>query len=302
LTTHEEFSSQDEALKEAPMSDVPPKLPTTPTEPLQSEAKPSAPMLHETTMSSNEPLQPQGKGISKKTFTRKVVSFAWKFAVFCLVFPIVQVAILRFVDPPFSTMMIYQAIGHLFSGEPVLWKHTNMDRNDVAPSLYQAILAGEDQKFYLHHGFDMEEIHKAEAAHAKHPKRPMRGASTITQQTAKNLFLPPWHSFIRKGIEAYYTVLMEFLWPKNRILEMYGNIAEFAPNVYGAEAGAEFHFKRHAKNLTQQQAAQMAAVLPNPERWSASHASPYIQRRAQRIVRQMHGIPTEEEENDDEPD
>jgi monofunctional biosynthetic peptidoglycan transglycosylase len=302
LTTHEEFSSQDEALKEAPKGDVPPKLPTTPTEPVQSEAKPSAPSLHDSTMSSNEPLQPQGKVLGGKSFSKKVLSFVWKFTLFCLVFPVLQVVILRFVDPPFSTMMAYQALGHLFSGESVLWKQTNLNKSEASPFLYMAILAGEDQKFYLHHGFDMEEIHKAEEAHAKHPNRPMRGASTITQQTAKNLFLPPWHSFIRKGVEAYYTVLMEFLWPKDRILEVYGNIAEFAPNVYGAEAGAEFHFKRHAKNLTQQQAAQMAAVLPNPERWSASHPSPYIQRRAQRIVRQMHGIPTEEEESNDEPD
>jgi len=216
-----------------------------------------------------------------------------------LTVPILQVAILRFVNPPVSTMMVYQMIGHLFSGERVTWSHTNMGRTEISPHLYSAVIAGEDQRFFTHHGFDMTEIENAQRAHARHPNRPMRGASTISQQVAKNLFLPPWHNIIRKGIEAYYTVLIEFIWPKERILQMYANIAEFAPNVYGAEAGAMFHFKRHASALTEQEAAQMAAVLPNPERWSASHPTAYIQRRAARILRQMRGIPTDEEEDGD---
>jgi monofunctional biosynthetic peptidoglycan transglycosylase len=232
---------------------------------------------------------------------RRWLSWLWKLAVLALILPIVQVALLRFINPPITTMMVFRMFDHLFSGESVLWSHTNMSRGEISSSLYSAIIAGEDQRFFLHHGFDMTEIANAEKAHARHPSRPMRGASTISQQVAKNLFLPPWHSYVRKGVEAYYTVLMEFMWPKERILQMYANIAEFAPNVYGAEAGAEFHFKRHANQLSPQQAAQMAAVLPNPTRWSASHPSAYIQRRATRIVRQMHGIPTDEEE-DGEPD
>jgi monofunctional biosynthetic peptidoglycan transglycosylase len=198
-------------------------------------------------------------------------------------------------------MMVFRMFDHLFAGESVLWSHSNMSRGEISPYLYSAVVAGEDQRFFSHHGFDMVEIEKAQQAHARHPKRPMRGASTISQQVAKNLFLPPWHSFIRKGVEAYYTVLIELMWPKERILQMYANIAEFAPNVYGAEAGARFHFKRGASLLSQQQAAQMAAVLPNPTRWSASHPSGYIQRRAARILRQMRGMPTDEEE-DGEPD
>ncbi len=198
-------------------------------------------------------------------------------------------------------MMVFRMFDHVFAGESVTWSHTNMGRTEISPYVYSAVVAGEDQRFYQHHGFDMVEIEKAQAAHTRHPKRPMRGASTISQQVAKNLFLPPCHSFIRKGIEAYYTVLIEFMWPKERILQTYANVAEFAPNVYGAEAGALFHFKRHAAQLSQQQAAQMAAVLPNPQRWSASHPSAYIQRRASRILRQMRGMPSDEEE-DGEPD
>ncbi len=232
---------------------------------------------------------------------RKWLRWLWRIAVVFAVVPILQVAILRFVNPPVSTMMICQMVDHLFSGEKIRWSHTNLSEKEISPYLFSAVIAGEDQRFFSHHGFDEVEIQQAIRTHERHPKRPMRGASTISQQVAKNLFLPPWHNFIRKGIEAYYTVLIEFMWPKERILQMYANIAEFAPNVYGAEAGAMFHFKRHAGQLTQQQAAQMAAVLPNPERWSASHPSGYIQRRAARILRQMRGIPTDEDE-DGEPD
>jgi monofunctional biosynthetic peptidoglycan transglycosylase len=227
--------------------------------------------------------------------------WAWRIAVVLCAVPMLQVLMLRFINPPATTMMVCQMFGHLFSGERITWSHTNEGQKEISPYLYSAVIAGEDQRFFTHHGFDETEIDKAMRTHARHPNRPERGASTISQQVAKNLFLPPWHNFIRKGIEAYYTVLIELFWPKERILQMYTNIAEFAPNVYGAEAGAMFHFKRHAAQLTAQQAVQLAAVLPNPERWSASHPSPYIQRRAERILRQMRGIPTDEEE-DGEPD
>jgi monofunctional biosynthetic peptidoglycan transglycosylase len=236
-----------------------------------------------------------------RTKKRRWKSWLWKGVLLALLFPVLQVAMLRFVNPPVTTMMIFRTFDHLFSGESILWSHSNVSRSSISPSLYSAVVAGEDQRFFQHHGFDLVEIEKAQKSHAAHPNRPMRGASTLTQQVAKNLFLPPWHSFIRKGIEAYYTVLIELMWPKERILQMYANIAEFAPGVYGAEAGAEHHFHRHASELTSQQAAQMAAVLPNPTRWNASHPSGYIQRRASRILRQMHGIPTNEDD-DGEPD
>jgi monofunctional biosynthetic peptidoglycan transglycosylase len=232
---------------------------------------------------------------------RKLFSYAWKITVLALVIPIVQVAMLRFINPPFTAMMIFRSIDHLFAGESILWTHTNLGKDEVAHSLYSAIVAGEDQRFFVHHGFDMVEIENSQRAHARHPNRPMRGASTISQQLAKNLFLLPWRSFIRKGVEAYYTLLIEFIWPKDRILQTYANVVEFGPGIYGAEAAANFHFHKHAKDLTPQQSAQLAAVLPNPIRWSASKPTTYIQRRAGRILRQMRGIPTDEEE-DGEPD
>lgn len=266
---------------------------------IESIAKPSA----ERVKLESSPLAATGGPIpaTEQRPKRRWLSWLWKALALCLIVPILQVAILRWINPPVTAMMLFRMVDHLFAGESVVWSHSSQSKDDISPNLYSAVVAGEDQRFFQHHGFDMVEIENAQRAHARHPNRPMRGASTISQQVAKNLFLPPWHSFVRKGVEAYYTVLIEFLWPKERILQMYTNIAEFAPNVYGAEAGAEFHFKRHASQLSQQQAAQMAAVLPNPVRWSASHPSAYITRRAARIVRQMHGIPSDEED-DGEPD
>ena len=241
---------------------------------------------------------PDGEVLPKKS---RVLLWSWRILLLVCAVPMLQVALLRFIDPPVTTMMLWNAADHLFSGQPILWSHSSLSAKQISPYLYSAIVSGEDQRFFLHHGFDTAQIANAIRQHERHPNRPMRGASTITQQLAKNLFLPPWHSFIRKGIEAYYTVMIELLWPKQRILQVYANTAEFAPNIYGAEAGAEFHFHRHAWQLSEQQAAHMAAVLPNPVRWSASHPSGYIQRRAARILRQMHGLPASEED-EGEPD
>ncbi len=228
-------------------------------------------------------------------------SFAWKLALLIVLVPVIQVLALRFINPPITAMMFFRGIDHLIAGEGIGCSHTNLSWSEMPDNFIQAVVAAEDQRFYEHHGFDMTEIENAQKEHERHPTRPMRGASTISQQVAKNLFLPPWHSFIRKGIEAYYTVLIEFFWSKQRILQMYANIVELAPNVYGIEAGAEYHFHKPAKMLSPFEAALLASVLPNPVRWSASRPSPYIQRRSARILNQMRGIPMDVED-DGEPD
>lgn len=232
---------------------------------------------------------------------RRIRVWTLRLLAVAILLPVIQVALLRVIDPPFTAMMVFQSFEHLFAGESPFWSHDNVDRTDISRHMLAALVAAEDQRFWQHNGFDFKAIEQAQRDHARRPKKPMRGASTITQQVAKNVFLPPWRSFIRKGVEAYYTVLIEFMWPKERILEMYANIAEFAPGVYGVEEGAAFHFKKTADQLSPQQAALMAAVLPNPKRWKASKPSPYIRRRAARIQRQMYGIPTTDEE-EGEPD
>ena len=210
---------------------------------------------------------------------------------------VLQVLVLRFVDPPFSAFMAGRQLEAWAEGD---WgfriAYDWRDLRTMAPSLPLALVAAEDQRFPVHHGFDLEAIRKAQAHNERmearaerrnQPVKHLRGASTISQQTAKNLFLWPGRSWVRKGLEAWYTVLMEALWPKARILEMYANIAEFGDGIYGAQAAARSYFGKDAARLTPAESARLAAVLPSPRRYSAGHPGPYVQRRSGGIQRQM---------------
>ncbi len=202
---------------------------------------------------------------------------------------VLQVAALRFIDPPFSTFMAARQLQAWRAGDwdfrvDYAWR----DLGDISPGLAVAVIASEDQNFARHQGFDMEAIRKARESNAR--GRKMRGASTISQQTAKNLFLWGGRSWVRKGLEAWYTLLIEALWPKSRIIEMYVNVAEFGDGVYGAQAASRAFFGRDASALTSQQAARLAAVLPSPKRYNAARPGPYVQRRTAAIQRQMRQI------------
>jgi monofunctional biosynthetic peptidoglycan transglycosylase len=159
---------------------------------------------------------------------------------------------------------------------------------DINPNLVYAVMASEDQKFYEHNGFDWEAIKKAYEYNAKKKrKRPIKGASTISQQTAKNVFLWPGRSWVRKGFEVYFTFLIELFWSKERIMEVYLNVIEMGDGVYGAEAASQTYFKKPASKLTKDNAAAIAAILPNPRKYSASKPGPYIQQRKEWIKRNM---------------
>jgi len=151
---------------------------------------------------------------------------------------------------------------------------------DISPRLERAVIAAEDQNFCTHHGFDWVNINKAMEDHKRHPSKPMRGASTISQQTARTLFLVPMRSWIRKGLEAYLTVLLENLWPKKRILLAYLNLVDWGDGIFGAEAAASAYFGTDAGSLDSDQAARLAAILPNPHKWKAAHPGRYVRRRA----------------------
>ena len=223
----------------------------------------------------------KGAGKSRRRWRRLL----W-LPVFLAVFSIVQVAVLRFVDPPFSMVMAADQAGRLGGDQDRRWlAYDWVDRRDMAACLPIALVAAEDQQFPFHHGFDMTAIKGAFAHNAKGGR--MRGGSTISQQVAKNLFL--WHgrSWIRKGLEAWYTVWIELLWPKSRIIEVYANIAEFGDGVYGAQAASRTFFGRDAQRMNDDQCARLAAVLPAPQRYSAAQPGPYVQRRARWIKRQM---------------
>ncbi|MDH5823537.1 monofunctional biosynthetic peptidoglycan transglycosylase [Luteimonas sp. RD2P54] len=205
------------------------------------------------------------------------------------VFSVLQVAALRFLDPPLSMFMAARHADAWRAGDSGFrhaYQWRDLDR--IAPALPLAAIAAEDQNFATHHGFDLEAIQKAREHNARGGR--LRGASTISQQVAKNLFLWNGRSWVRKGLEAWYTVLVEAIWPKRRILEVYVNVAEFGDGVYGAQAAARAFFGRDAEGLSQTQSARLAAVLPSPRRYSAARPGPYVQRRTAAIERQMRQI------------
>jgi len=199
---------------------------------------------------------------------------------------VLQVLALRFIDPPFSAFMASRQFEAWGEGDfdfriAYDWR----DLKSISPNLPVALVAAEDQNFAVHHGFDLKAIEKARANNAR--GRKVRGASTISQQTAKNLFLWSGRSWVRKGIEAWYTLLIEALWPKGGILEVHANVVEMGDGVYGAQATARTYFHKDAARLTAAEAARMAAVLPSPRRYSVGRPGPYVQRRSQAIQRQM---------------
>jgi len=198
---------------------------------------------------------------------------------------------LRWIDAPTSAFMLARRWEVMTSGQEGFRLHYRwVDADAISPQLPIALVAAEDQHFPRHNGFDVAAIRDALEERANGEGG--RGASTISQQVAKNLFLWSGRSWLRKGLEAYYTVLIEALWPKPRILEVYANIAEFGDGVYGAEAAAQHYFRKSAMQLTAAEGARLAAVLPNPKRFRVDAPSPYVLRRQawiQRQVRQLGG-------------
>ncbi|HET7560917.1 MAG TPA: monofunctional biosynthetic peptidoglycan transglycosylase [Rhodanobacteraceae bacterium] len=197
-----------------------------------------------------------------------------------------EVLVLRFVPPPTSAYMLERRIAQAWHGHHDFAIHYHWVAFDkIAPVAPLAMVAGEDQTFPFNHGFDLASIRSA-IDDAEDGGR-LRGASTITQQTARNLFLWSGGGFFRKGLEAYFTVLIDITWPKRRIIEVYANIAELGNGIYGVEAASQAYFHAPASQLTKHQAALLAAVLPNPRGWHADRPSAYVQRRAAWIERQM---------------
>ncbi|MEQ9448588.1 MAG: monofunctional biosynthetic peptidoglycan transglycosylase [Rhodospirillaceae bacterium] len=200
---------------------------------------------------------------------------AWIVAA-VLFLPAVFVLIYRFAPPPMTPLMIIRAAeGHERSYE---W----VPLTRISPFLARAVIASEDQNFCSHYGFDVESIRRAWENYGD-GEGTLRGGSTISQQTAKNAFLWPDRSWLRKGLETWFTFYIEALWNKPRILEIYLNIVEWGPGVYGAEAAAKYHFDKSASRLNAQEAALLATVLPSPRNWSASNPGPYVQSRARVI-------------------
>lgn len=192
--------------------------------------------------------------------------------------PILLLLLFRFVPVPFTPQMAIRVL----SGDAVQYRWAS--ESEISPYLAKAVIGGEDEKFCRHHGFDWQSIDLAIASHQRHPARPLRGASTLTQQAARSLFLVSWRSWIRKGFEAYLTVLMEALWPKRRIMTIYLNLVDWGNGYFGVEAAAHGYFHKSASAVTSRQAARLAAVLPNPEDWHAVQPGPYVTWRTHQLM------------------
>ena len=200
---------------------------------------------------------------------------------------ILSVVALRFLPVWVTPLMVIRCFQQVSEGRSLKLSHDWEPLENISPSLPVAVMASEDARFLEHHGFDYKAIEHAAKRNREHPEKRKLGASTISQQTAKNVFLWPGRSWTRKGFEAYFTVLIEVLWPKQRIMEVYLNSIEMGRGIYGAEAVAEHHFRTTASELTREQCALIAATLPNPRRFDSSRPSPYMLKRQRRILHEM---------------
>ncbi len=200
---------------------------------------------------------------------------------------ILSVVLLRFIPVVVTPLMLIRCYQQVKAGEELKLSHDWEPLEHISPHLPIAVMASEDANYLTHHGFDYEAIEKAMERNKKHPEKRKLGASTISQQTAKNVFLWPGRSWLRKGFEVYFTLLIELMWPKERIMEVYLNSIEMGDGIYGAEAVAEAHFNTDAKSLTREQCALIAATLPNPRIFSSKNPSAYMLKRQKRILREM---------------
>ena len=210
----------------------------------------------------------------------------WVFALFFGT-TILAVVVLRFMPVWLTPLMVIRCAQQVSEGRELKMTHHWVPLDKMSPSLPVAVMASEDANFLSHHGFDYKAIEQAVERNRKHPEKRKLGASTISQQTAKNVFLWPGRSWVRKGFEVYFTALIELLWSKQRIMEVYLNSIEMGDGIYGADAVAVEHFHTDALNLTRSQCALIAATLPNPRRFSSKNPSAYMRKRQARIEHEM---------------
>lgn len=222
-----------------------------------------------------------GPADSKTPWLRRIAGLVFFFA---LPAPVLLLLIFRFVPIPGTPEMLLD----LVTLNPVNYHWREFD--EISPLLARAVIGSEDQDFCTHHGFDWKAIQDSWRAHERHPTRRLRGASTISQQTTRTLFLVSARSWVRKGVEAYLTVLVEALWPKRRILTAYLNLVDWGHGNYGAEAASEAYFGKPASALNATEAARLAAILPNPDVWRAVHPGHYVAGRTGTLVARAHEV------------
>ncbi len=238
------------------------------------------------------PNRTQRRRVRVKGVASRGLGGRWKWILILLVvlllIPAMQVAVVRFVNPPLTLPMLIEQGGAVFSSAP---KHPLryrwIDLTQIPEMFLEHLWISEDQRFFQHEGFDWKEMELA-MKEAERKKKPVRGASTITNQCARSIFLWQGRSWIRKGLESYYTIWMELLLPKRRIMELYANVIEMGRGVYGVEAASQHYFGVSARGLTREQSAVLAAVLPNPKGWDPTKPTPILRWRQQRILQREH--------------
>lgn len=218
----------------------------------------------------------------KRSWGKRIWRFCWKSVMWFFIFTISWVILYRWIDPPFTYLQLRE---RWTRPDGVEFRHEWVDADDISLNMKLAVVASEDNNFMKHNGLDWGAIEKAKKYNATHKKK--RGASTISQQVAKNVFLWPGRNWIRKGFEVYFTYLIEFFWSKERIMEVYLNVIEMGPYKFGVGAAAKDYFKTTPSRLTKDQAALIAASLPNPKKFNPSKPSNYMRKRQGAIVRLM---------------
>jgi monofunctional glycosyltransferase len=220
-----------------------------------------------------------------KKFSFRVIRFG---LIFFFGTSILLALLFRFFNPPATPLMMIRVIENIADGKKPSITKDWVKLSDISPNLVLAVIASEDNNFETHYGLDFKAIEKAKKLNAR--GRKIRGASTISQQTAKNTFLWPARNYVRKGLELYFTGLIELVWGKKRIMEVYLNVIEMGDGIYGAEAASQKYFHKPAKNLTRAEAAAIAAVLPNPRRWRPDKPTSYISGRKSWILWNMNNV------------
>lgn len=224
----------------------------------------------------------------EKTLGSKIKRFLFKMVLWFFGLSVFFVVLFKFVPVPFTPLMVIRGFENKAAGKSVFFNHDWEPIENISMNLQKAVIASEDGTFLTHHGFDFNALQKAYVNNER--GRKIKGGSTISQQTAKNVFLWQGRSYLRKGLEAYFTVLIEIIWGKERIMEVYLNSIEMGDGVYGAQAATQYWYRKDASSLTLIEAAGIAAILPNPRKYKATGSSSYINNRKTKIVRVMRHI------------
>ena len=219
---------------------------------------------------------------------KKILRFIKLFIFIFFASTILTTLAFRYINPPFTPLMIFRLFEQIVDKDGLKLKKHWVPIEDISDNLIQSTVAAEDQLFMEHHGFDFEAIEKAYNNNSKGKK--IKGGSTISQQTAKNVFLLPSRNWLRKGLEVYFTALIEVFWSKKRIMEVYLNVIEMGDGIYGADKASQIYFHKHAVKLSTGEAALITACLPNPVKFNPSNPSPYILRRQLLIIKRMSQI------------